>query len=113
MSFFLILVYTTALLGVFCCGAWLRYVASRAEREAVEKVHEEIHALRLASSTSEQDQANARASATLEQIAKAIAKVRTGAFSPLGDDPVLHTLLMILGGFGALLSLEPIRQFLW
>ncbi len=78
----------------------------------MEKVHEEIHALRLASSTSEQDQANARASATLEQIAKAIAKVRTRAFSPLGDDPVLHTLLMILGGFGALLSLEPIRQFL-
>jgi len=112
MSFFLILIYTTALLGVFCCGAWLRDGAGRAKREAVKKVHEEIHALRLASSTSEQDQANARASAALEHIAKAIARVRTGAFSPLGDDPVLHTLLMILGGFGALLSLEPIRQFL-
>ena len=112
MSFFLILIYTTALLGVFCCGAWLRYAASRAKREAVEEVHEEIHALRLASSTREQDQANARASAALEEVAKAISEVRKGAFSPLGDDPVLRTLLMVLGGFGALLSLEPIRQFL-
>ena len=111
-SYFLILVYTTALLGVFCCSAWLRYSARWAKRDAVVKVREEVHDLRLAMSTREQGRAEAEASATLEVIAKAISKVRKGAFSRLGDDPVFHTLLMILGGIGAVLSLEPIQHLL-
>ena len=111
-SYFLFLIYTTALLGVFCCSAWLRYSAKWAKRDAVVKVREEVIDLRLAMSTREQGHAEAEASATLEEIAKAISKVRKGAFSRLGDDPVLHTFLMILGGIGAVLSLEPIQHLL-
>jgi MFS family permease len=48
----------------------------------------------------------------LERIDRGLDQVRTGAFSKLIDDPFLHTLVLILSGYGALLSLEPIRMLL-
>jgi hypothetical protein len=114
MSWFLISVYTVALLGVFCCGAGLRYAARQARRQAQEKIREQINCLRRVHSQSDVGQAGAgtRRTKTLVRIARAIGDVRTGAFSPLTDDPILRTIVMILGGVGAVLSLEPIRQFL-
>jgi hypothetical protein len=38
--------------------------------------------------------------------------LKTGAFSALADDPVARAAAMILGGIGALLSLQPIQQLL-
>jgi hypothetical protein len=112
MSSPLILTYSLALLGVFCCGAWLRYAARRAQRNASERVRAELHALRLAMSTGWHDEAAAKGLETMEQIDLVITKVHTGALSSLGDDPVLHMILIVLGGLGAMLSMEPIRQFL-
>ena len=48
----------------------------------------------------------------LKRIDRALDQVKTGAFSKLIDDPFLHALFLILGGCGALLSLEPIRMLL-
>ena len=48
----------------------------------------------------------------LKRIDRALDQIKTGAFSKLIDDPFLRALFLILAGFGALLSLEPIRILL-
>jgi hypothetical protein len=110
MSSLLITTFSGALFGVFCCGAWLRYAVRRAQRIALAKVREQIEELRL--SESSDDEPGRKCLDAVEQIATAITQIRTGALSPPSEDPILHTLLLIAGGIGALLSMEPVRQFL-
>jgi len=46
----------------------------------------------------------------LERIDQGLDQITTGAFSKLKDDPFLHTLIVIVGGYGALQSLEIILR---
>jgi hypothetical protein len=112
ISWTLVVSYSAALLAVVWCGAWLRLAARRAQRNARDRVRDDLLAVRLAMSSGRADEAATKGLKAMEQIDGAITKVRTGALSSLGDDPVLHTLLLVLGGVGALLSMEPIRLFL-
>ena len=59
------------------------------------------------------DESKEKGAETVEQIAKAIGDLRTGALSPLGDNPVMHTILLLLGGIGVLFSVDPIRNLLF
>ena len=112
MSPSLILTFAVALLGVLGSATWLRFAARKARQMAQENVRDRLKELRLDYSMAYDREPPRAAAEALEKIAQTVADVKTGAFSSLGDDPVLHTLLMILGGIGALLSLEPIQQLL-
>jgi hypothetical protein len=112
MSRSLILTFTVALLGVLGSATWLRFAARKARQMAQENVRDRLKELRLDYSMAYDREPPRAAAEALEKIAQTVADVKTGAFSSLGDDPVLHTLLMILGGIGTLLSLEPIQQLL-
>ena len=45
MSSLLIITFSGALLGVFCCGAWLRYAVRRAKRIALARVREQMRCI--------------------------------------------------------------------
>jgi len=112
MSWFLILIFTVALLGVLGSATWLRFAARKARQVAQEKVRERLKQLRLDYSIACDGEPPRAEAEALEKIAQAVADVKTGAFSSFGDDPVVRVAVMILGGIGALLSLEPMQQLL-
>jgi hypothetical protein len=111
MSWFLILIFTLALLGVLGSALWLRYSAGKARRAAADTVSRSLKMLWLGYSTSPGDPPKDAIEA-LEEIGRAVKDLKTGAFSALSDDPVARAAAMILGGIGALFSLQPIQQLL-
>jgi hypothetical protein len=105
MSWSMILIFAVAFAFVFACGARLRYSARKARRTGHEKVREALYSMRRVPG-------RGPTCAALKRIGRGLDQVGAGAFSNVTDDPFLHTLFLILGGFGALLSLEPIRMLL-
>lgn len=113
MSPILIVVFSVALLGVFCCGAWLRHTMGRARGNAVGGFKADLHALRTALLAAPANESLKKGVDAIEKLAQAAGELRTGALSPLGENPILHTVLLLLGGIGALFSIEPIRDLLF
>jgi len=105
MSWSMILIFAVAVAVVLTCGAHLRYSAREARRKGHEKVREALYSMRRVPG-------GGPIGTALERIDRGLDQVRTGAFSKLIDDPFLHMLFLIVGGSGALLSLEPIRMLL-
>jgi hypothetical protein len=111
MSWFLILVFTVALLGVLGSAVWLRFAAFEARRTAKDRIRANLDSLRE-NAAADGRQPPQTATEALEKIETAVAAINAGAFSPLGENPVLRAAAIVLGGIGALLSLQPIQQLL-
>jgi hypothetical protein len=124
MSWSMILIFAVALAVVLACGALLRRSASEARRQGHEKIAQALENVRESHYQTRSDSGrrpsgdggmptpHEDAIRALERIDQGLDQITTGAFSKLKDDPFLHTLVVIVGGYGALQSLQRILPML-
>lgn len=106
----LVLIFVFAFAAVLCCGWLLRRSARRAQQVAVDMLRTERDA--LLRSSPELTLADPKVQHLTHPIEE-IGAIRTGAFSPIGESPILGALLIPAGGIGLLeLSAAMAQRFL-